>query len=125
MQEKKQKILLICLEAISLAILLPVFYWGAVRFMLRPIGKIFYPPDLYYGYRVISAWMVFVFILVFNAIWVTLMKLCPQDKTHIKVVLTLLVLTFSASVLSCFIVLDALEGTFLYDLQIDQIIRHH
>ena len=102
MQEKSQKILLICLEVISLAIILPIFYWGAVKHLLKPIGKTFYPPDLH-EHRIVSAWMVFVFILVFNAIWFMLMKLCPRDKIHVKVVLTLLVLTFLVSVLSCFV----------------------
>lgn len=121
MQEKKQKILLICLEVISLAIILPTFYWGAIKYLLKPIGKTFYPPDLYYEHRIVSAWMVFVFIFVFNVIWFMLMKLCPRDKIHVKVVLTLLFLTFSAAVLSCFIVLDALEGAFMYDVQIGQV----
>jgi hypothetical protein len=121
MQEKTRKILLICLEVVSMAIFLPVFYWGAVRFMLKPIGKTFYPPDLYHEHRVVSTWMVFVFILVFNAIWFILLELCPREKIHTKVVLTLLVLTFLASVLSCFVVLDALEGAFIYDVQINQV----
>jgi len=121
MQEKKRNILLICLEVISMAIFLPVFYWGAVRFMLKPIGKTFYTPDLYHEHRIVSAWMVFVFILVSNAIWFILLALCPREKIHTKVVLTLLVLTFLASVLSCFVVLDALEGAFIYDVQIDQV----
>lgn len=98
MQEKKRKILLICLEVISLAILLPKLFWGTVKSLLGPIEN----SDLN---DILPTWMVFVFILVFNVIWFMLMKLCPRDKIHVKVVLTLLVLTFSAAVLFCFIYL--------------------
>lgn len=98
MQEKKQKILLITLEVISLTVLLPIFFWGTAFVLLEPIER--------NGLNDIPTWMVLVFILVFNAIWIMLMKLCPRDKIHVKVVLTLLVLTFSASVLFCFIYLE-------------------
>ena len=121
MQEKKRKILLICLEVISMAIFLPVFYWGSVRFMLKPTGNMFYPPDLHREHHIVYTWMVFVFILVFNVIWFLLLALCPREKVHAKIVLTLLVLTFLASVLSCFVALDALEGAFIYDVQVNQV----
>lgn len=108
MQEKSQKILLICLEVISLAILLPLFYWSIVKLLLHPIGYMFYPHDLY-EYRIVSTWMVWVVILFFDAIWIILMKKYLRGKVHIKVVLTLLILTFSAAVISCFVILDALS----------------
>lgn len=111
MQEKKQIKLLICLEVISLIIILPVFYWGTVKLLLGPIEKAFYPHDLN-EHRIITTWMVLVFILVFNVIWFILMKRCPRDKIHVKVILTVLVLIFSAAVLSCFIIVDALTGAF-------------
>jgi hypothetical protein len=111
MKEKGQKLLLICLEVISLAILLPIFYWGTVKLLLGPVEKAFYPHDLY-EHRIITTWMVFVFILVFNVIWFMLMKLCPRDKIHVKAVLTLLILAFSAAILTCFIIVDALTGAF-------------
>lgn len=98
MQEKKQKILLICLEVICLATLLPKFFKGTFLVLLEPIERS--------GLNDIPTWMAFVFILVFNAIWIMLMKLCPRDKIHVKIVLTLLVLTFSAAVLFSFIYLQ-------------------
>ena len=98
MQEKTRKILLIFLEVISLAILLPKLFWGTVKLLLGSI-------EVSNLNNIVPTWMVFVFILVFNAIWFMLMKLCPRDKIHVKVVLTLLVLTFSAAVLFCFIYL--------------------
>lgn len=114
MQEKRQKILLICLEVISLAILLPIFYCGTVKLLLGPrdgigpIEDIFYP-HMPYQHRIVSTWMVLGLILVINATWIILMKKCLPNKIHVKVVLTLLVLTFSAAVISCFVILDALS----------------
>jgi len=102
MQEKKRTMLLICLEVISLAILLPKFFCGTVKLLLGSIED----SNLN---NIAPTWMVFVVVFVFDAIWIILMKLCPRDKIHVKVVLTLLVLTFSAAVLFCFIYL---EGAF-------------
>jgi len=109
MQRKKQKILLMCLEIISLAIILPIFYWGTLKLVLAPIE------DTYYTSRadpILPIWGVVVFILAIDAIWIVLMKLCTKDKIHIKVVLTLLVLTLSAAVLSGFVVIEALSKAF-------------
>ena len=114
MQEKTKKILLISLEAISLAILLPILYCGTIKLLLGPrdgigpIERIFYP-HMPYQNRIVSTWMVFVFFLVINAIWIILMKKCLPKKINVKVVLTLLVLTISAAVISCFVILDALS----------------
>jgi len=109
MQEKNQKILLISLEVISLAIILPIFYWGTLKLVLAPIE------DAYYTSRadpILPIWGVVVLILSIDAIWIVLMKLCPKDKIHIKLVLTLLVLTLSAAVLSGFFVIEALSKAF-------------
>ncbi len=109
MQEKTKKILLISLEAISLAIILPIFYWGTLKLVLAPIE------DRYYTSRadpILPIWGVIVLILIIDAIWIVLMKLCPKNKIHIKVALTLLVLTLSAAVLSGFVVIEALSKAF-------------
>lgn len=114
MQEKNRKTLLICLEVVSLAILVPVLYCGTVKLLLGPrenigpIEEIFYP-HMPYQHRIVSTWMFFGFILVINVIWIILMKKCLRNKIHVKVVLTLLVLTISAAVISCFVILDALS----------------
>lgn len=107
MQEKRQKILLICLEVISLAILLPIFYWGTFKLLFVPLVDVVYYPD-----RKISTLIAFLVVLGFDVVWVILMKLCPRDKIHVKVVLTLLVLTFSAVILTCFVWADALDAAF-------------
>jgi hypothetical protein len=109
MREKKRKNLLICLEVSSLAVLLPIFYWGTVKLVLAPIE------DAYYTSRadpILPIWGVVVLILAVDAIWIVLMTLCPKDKIHIKVVLTLLFLTVSAAVLSGFVVIEALSKAF-------------
>ena len=102
MHEKNRKVLLICLEVISLAILLPKFFWGAVKSLLGPIED----SELN---DILPIWLVCMFILFFNAVWFMLMKLCPKDKIHVKVILTLFVITFSAATLFCFIYL---KGSF-------------
>ncbi|MHC4154932.1 MAG: hypothetical protein ACYST6_08435 [Planctomycetota bacterium] len=108
MQEKKRLILLICLEIISLAIMIPIIYCGTIKLFFGPIDDAFYP----YERRLIPVWMVFIAILLLNVLWIILMRLCPRDTIHVKVVLTSLVLVLSAAVLSCFVVLGALEGAF-------------
>jgi hypothetical protein len=107
MQEKSQKILLICLEVISLAIILPIFYWGTFKLLFVPLVDVIYYPN-----RKVSTLVAFFLVLSFDLVWIFLMKLCPKDKMHVKVILTLLVLAFSAAILTCFVVADALEGAF-------------
>lgn len=107
MQEKNQKLLLICLEVVSLATLIPVFYWGTFKLLFVPLVDVVYYPD-----RKISTLMAFLIVLGFDVAWIALMRLCPRDKFHVKVVLTLLVLTLSAVILTCFVWADALEGAF-------------
>ena len=108
MQEKKRLILLICLEVVSLAIMIPIIYCGTIKLLMVPIGEAFYPLER----RCMAVWMVFLAILLLDVLWIVLMRLCPRDKIHVKVVLTSLVLVLSAAVLSCFVVLTALEGAF-------------
>jgi hypothetical protein len=99
--------LLICLEVISLIILLPIFYCGTVKSLFTPLVDV-----IYYPQRKISTLMAFLVVLGFDAAWIILMRLCPKNEIHVKVVLTLLVLTFSAVILTCFILADFLNGIF-------------
>jgi len=109
MEEKKRKILFVCLEVVCLAILLPLFYWGTLKLVLAPIEYTYYSSR---AEPFLPIWGVVVLILAIDVIWIALMKLCPKDKIHIKVVLTLLVLTVSAAVLSGFVVIEALSKAF-------------
>jgi len=107
MQEKRRKILLICLEVISLAIILPLFYWGTVRLLFVPLTDWAYYPN-----RKVSTLAAFIIVLIFDIVWLLLMKLRFRDKTHIKVIITLFVLAFSAAILTCFVIADALDNAF-------------
>ena len=109
MEEKNKKILLVCLEVICIATLMPIFYWSALKLLYIPLGKIYYSSSIK---PIIPLWLFVILILICDAGWIALMKLCPKSERHAKVIMTLLVLTFSASVLSCFVVLNALEGAF-------------
>jgi len=108
MEEKKQKILLVCLEVICIVTLMPIFYWSALKLLYIPIADIFYTSKK----PIIPLWLFVMLILVCDAGWIKLMMLCPKSERHIKLILTLLVLTFSASLLSCIVVCNALEGAF-------------
>ncbi len=108
MEEKYHKILSICLEILCLAILLPLFYWGSVKLLFVPIAECAYYPNE----EAISLLMAFVIVLSFDAIWLLLMKFCFRRKTHIKVIVTLYVMAFSAVILTCFVIANALGGAF-------------
>jgi hypothetical protein len=105
MQEKRQKYVVIGLEVVSLAILLPVVYWFAVKLLIEPIGR--------YIFEDIPTWLVFFIVLGFDVGWVVIMRLWPLKNMNIKIILTLLVLTLSASVLTCLVVLSAMRGAFV------------
>lgn len=113
MDEKKRKILLICLEATSLAIILPIFYWGTLKLVLGPIENAYYTSRV----PIIPIWAVVVLIVAINIIWVMLMRMCPEDSINIKVVLTLLILTVSAAILSGFVVIEALSKAFAQEVE--------
>lgn len=103
MKEEKRRLLMICLEVVSLGGLLPLFYWGTLRLFLEPICDVFYYT---YKIRVLGAFLI---VAGFDAVWLVLMWLCPKERIHAKVILTLLVLTFSAAVVSCFVIARALD----------------
>jgi len=105
MQEKKRKILLISLEVISLAIILPIFYWYTLKLVIDPIEI--------HVFEVIPTMLFFLIVIGFDILWIVLMRACPRINIHIKVVLTVLILTLSASFLTCLIVLQALSDAFV------------
>lgn len=107
MEEKKRQSLLIALEAISLGILLPIFYWGTVKLLFVPLVD-----STYYPHHKVSTLVAFLVVLGFDTLWIVLMRLCPRNTIHVKVVLTVLVLTVSAAILSCFVIADALDKAF-------------
>jgi hypothetical protein len=107
MRYNKRTILLICLEVVSLGVMIPLIYWSACKLLFIPLC------DAVTGSRSkISAGAVALMVLVFDVVWIILMRLCPRGQIHVKIVLTLLVLTLSAVVVSCLFVATALEGAF-------------
>ena len=108
MDAKKRKILLIFMEVTSLAMSLPLLYWGTLNLILAPIENAYYTSRV----PIIPIWGVVALIIVVNIIWIMLMKLCPKEKIDVKIVLTLLVLTVSVAILSGFVVIEALSKAF-------------
>jgi hypothetical protein len=107
MRYNKRTILLICLEVVSLAVMIPLIYWSACKLLFVPLG------DAVTGSgSKISAGAVVLMVSVFDVAWIILMRLCPRDQIHVKIVLTLLVLTLSAVVVSCVWLAVGLEAGF-------------
>jgi len=100
MQEKKRKILLICLEVLLLSVISPLVYWGAFRLLFDPIncfmGDWFFTPLGVIG------------VLFLDIVWIVTVKTLPIKNLKIKVVLIALVLILSASVLTCQVILTSL-----------------
>ncbi len=98
MQKKKRSFPFNPLEITLLVILTIVIYVGTFRMLLGPINK-----------SMISTQLVYLMVAGFNVIWFIAMKLWPLKNIRIKIVLSILVLTLSASLLSCFIFLESLS----------------
>jgi hypothetical protein len=102
MQEEKRKLPLSRWEIVCLAILTPIVYWRAMRLLIKPMNE-------HMGYWFYTALGLLV-VLGFDIVWVIMMKLWPLKNAKVKIVLTVLVLTLSASVISCWILLNLLSG---------------
>jgi hypothetical protein len=102
MQENKRKLSLTWWEIVCLAILALIVYFGGTMLLGKQmnlhLGPWFFTPV---GLLV---------VLGFDIIWVVLMKLWPLQNVKVKLVLTVLVLTLSVSVITCWILLNALSG---------------
>ena len=104
MQENRLKYVIIGLEVVSSAILIPIVYWVACKSLIEPIEL--------YIFEDIPTWLVFFIVLGFDVGWVVIMRLWPLKNMNIKIILTLLVLTLSASVLTCLVALCAMRAAF-------------
>ena len=87
-----RKRLLISLEVVSLAIAITVIYVGSLILLIDPITLI--------GDWIFTPSALFI-VLGFDVVWIITMILWPLKNTHVKVLLTILVLAFSASLLTC------------------------
>ena len=83
-----------------MTILTPIIYWAGFRLLFEPInylmGEWFFTPLGLFA------------VLGFDVVWIIIIRLWPLRNIHVKIVLTLLVLTLSASVLTCLVVLRSL-----------------
>lgn len=104
MQEKSPKIPLTPFEVVFLAILSLIIYLSTFILLREPIE--------YYVFEEIPTWLVFLVILGFDVAWTIGVCLWPLKNIKVKIVLTVIVLTLSASILTCLYVLHILRGAF-------------
>ena len=109
MNEREKKILSVTLEAIVLTMLTGGLYAGMMMLFLRP-------PECIVGYTLyfltgngFSSEIPLIVIFAFDAVWLTTIKFWPLKNIHIKIVLTLFVLAFSAAFVTCYIIACALR----------------
>lgn len=112
MQKKIDKTRLSRLDIVFLVIATLLVYIGAIKLLFIPIGEAFYSRAIYQ--QRISLGLVFLILLGFDVAWIVLMRLWPLKNIpkRLSIFLTVLVLTLSASVFTCFLVLDAFERAF-------------
>lgn len=101
MQEKRRKLPLNPVEVLFLAVLTPVIFFVATKLLLRPMNS--YAPLWF------STPIGFFTVLGFDVLWGISMKLWPFKGVKVKIFLTSLVLALSASVLACWVILNALS----------------
>ena len=86
----------------KVVLLVPVVYAIGVIFLYEPIN--YFMDDWFFTWRGVLT------VLGFDVIWIIIMVLCPLGSIKVKVVLTLLVLALSASVLTCWALLESLSS---------------
>jgi len=105
MQEKERKFPLSPLEIIFLAIVAIAVYVGAILLLGKPINH--HMPNWFFG--PIGFFMIF----GFDIIWIIGMKLWKFKSVRIKIIkkiLSVLVLALSASILTCWLILNLLSN---------------
>lgn len=101
MQDEKRKFPLSTPEVVFLIIFIPIIFYVAMRMLIKPMNS--YAPYWF------STWIGFLVVLGFDILWVIAMKLLPLKNIRIKIYSILLVLTFSLSILTCWMLLNALS----------------
>ena len=97
MQKQTRKFPFSPLEIILLVILVLIIYVGSFRMLLWPIDE-----------SMLSTQLACLMVIGFDVIWCIAMKIWPLKNIRIKIVLSILVFTLSASVLSCFMFFELL-----------------
>ena len=88
-------------EIVSMVILTAIVYVGSVILLFRPMNEC--GPDWFFTPVGLFT------VLGFDMAWFMIMKLWKVRNMHVKIILTVLVFTLSASVLTCWLLLNALS----------------
>ena len=111
MQEHRKKVLSIILEVIALVVLTIGTYVGTLMLFFRPPEWLMLP--LYYlTIDDFSSKIPLVIICIFNAIWFASIKFWPLKNIHIKLVLSSLLIAFSAAFITMYILTNLLRGSY-------------
>ncbi len=102
MQDKKRKFPLSICEIVLLAIGLPILFYYTGKVLWEPMNSD--APMWFFSLLGLLA------VLGFDCAWIAIMKLWPLKSLRIKIYMTLLVLTISAVILTCWIAMNALGG---------------
>jgi hypothetical protein len=102
MGEKRRKFPLTTLEMVLLAITLPVIFYYSGKLLWEPINS--HAPNWFFSILGLLA------ILGFDCAWIALMKLWPLKKLRVKIYMTLFILTISAVLLTCSVMLNMLSN---------------
>lgn len=102
MAEKKRIFPLSKFEIVLLAITLPVIFYYSGKLLWEPINS--HAPNWFFSILGLLA------ILGFDCTWIALMKLWPLKTRRVKIYVTLFVLTISAVLLTCSVMLNMLSN---------------
>jgi hypothetical protein len=102
MQKKKRQLPLSSFEIVLLVFAIPVIFYYTGRLLGEPINSD--APTWFFGFLGLLA------ILGFDCAWIALMKFWPLKNLRVKIYLTSLILTISAVILYCWVMLNLLSG---------------
>ena len=100
---KGKKVLSIVLEVIALAILTIAAYWGSMMLFLCPPEWLMGNTLYFLTGNGFSSKIPVILLLMFDAIWLAIIKFLPLKNIHIKIILTLLIFAFSVAFVTCYI----------------------
>jgi len=106
---RRQKVLSIVLEVIALTTLFVGFYICVMMLFLRPpewlVGNTLY----FLTGNGFSSKVPVILLLMFDAIWIAIIKFLPLKNIHIKIILTLLIFAFSAAFVTSYMIAYVLK----------------
>jgi hypothetical protein len=103
MQENTRKFPLSIPEVILTMIFIPIIFYGAMRILIKPMNSP-HMPNWFFGP------IGLLIVIGFDVLWLIAMRLWVFKGIKVKIFLTLLVLTLSSSIITCWILLNSLSG---------------